>query len=149
MRAALELARLAASEGEAPVGCIVARGDEIVGRGRNTRERTQNALGHAELHAISQACETVGFWRLPDCALYVTLEPCPMCAGAIINARIGAVYFGAHDPKAGACGSVVDLFAYPFNHKPPVRGGILAEESSALLTGFFRELRGKSPGKSL
>jgi tRNA(adenine34) deaminase len=144
MREALALARLAAEEGEAPIGCVIVRAGEIVGRGRNTREKTQNALGHAELLAISEACETVGFWRLPDCAMFVTLEPCPMCAGAVINARIGELYFGAYDPKAGACGSVIDLFSYPFNHKPAVAGGLLAEESSALLTGFFRELRNRS-----
>ncbi len=141
MREALALAHQAAEEGEAPVGCVIVRNGEIIGRGRNARERTQNALGHAELLAIDEACGNVGFWRLPDCSMFVTLEPCPMCAGAIINARLGELYFGAYDPKAGACGSVINLFSYPFNHKPAVTGGLLAEESSALLTGFFRKLR--------
>ena len=141
MRLALDLAHKAAAEGEVPVGCVVVRGGVVVGRGHNTREKDQNALAHAELTAIAQACETVGFWRLPDCELFVTLEPCPMCAGAVINARVGKLVYGASDPKAGACGSVVNLFAYPFNHKPEILGGVLADESSALLTGFFKELR--------
>ena len=141
MALALDLARKAAAEGEVPVGCVVVRGGVVVGRGHNTREKDQNALAHAELTAIAEACETVGFWRLPDCEMYVTLEPCPMCAGAVINARIQRLVYGAPDPKAGACGSVVDLFSYPFNHKPEVIGGVLAEQSSALLTEFFKTLR--------
>ena len=106
MRQALELARLAMAEGEVPVGCVIVRDGAVVGRGRNRRETAQTALGHAELEAIAQACRTLGGWRLAGCALYVTLEPCPMCAGAIINARIPAVYYGAKDDKAGCCGSV-------------------------------------------
>ena len=141
MREALALARRAAGRGEVPVGCVVVRDGTVVGRGYNTRETDQNALAHAELTAIGEACETVGFWRLPDCEMFVTLEPCPMCAGAVINARIGKLYYGAPDPKAGACGSVIDLFSYPFNHKPAVAGGVLAEEAGALLTAFFSELR--------
>ena len=110
MRQALELARLAMAEGEVPVGCVIVRDGAVVGRGRNRRETAQTALGHAELEAIAQACRTLGGWRLAGCALYVTLEPCPMCAGAIVNARIPAVYYGAKDDKAGCCGSVLNLF---------------------------------------
>lgn len=143
MREALSLARLAAVLGEVPVGCVVTRGNVIVGRGYNRREETQNALAHAEIIAINEACRNVGYWRLPDCELYVTLEPCPMCAGAIINSRIASVYYGADDPKAGVCGSVTRLFDLPFNHKPEVLGGVLAQESSELLTGFFKSLRAK------
>jgi tRNA(adenine34) deaminase len=143
MREALELAEKAAAEGEVPVGCVIVREGVIVGRGHNTREKDQNALAHAELTAIDEACRTVGFWRLPDCEMYVTLEPCPMCAGAIINSRISKVTFGAYDSKAGACGSVIDLFSYPFNHKPEVSGGMMDKESSALLSGFFKNLRKK------
>jgi tRNA(adenine34) deaminase len=141
MQEALSLARQAAEEGDVPVGCVIVLDGVIVGRGYNKRELEQNALSHAELIAIAEACKTVGFWRLCGCELYVTLEPCPMCAGGIINSRISKVYYGASDPKAGACGSVADLFGFPFNHKPEVSGGILAEESAALLTGFFRRLR--------
>ncbi|MDR0294301.1 MAG: tRNA adenosine(34) deaminase TadA [Oscillospiraceae bacterium] len=141
MRQALALARRAGGEGEVPVGCVIVRDGVVVGRGYNSREREQNALAHAELTAVAEACKAVGFWRLPDCAMYVTLEPCPMCAGAVINARVGELIYGASDPKAGACGSVIDLFAHPFNHKPLVTGGVLAEESSELLTGFFQKLR--------
>jgi tRNA(adenine34) deaminase len=143
MLQALELAGTAAGEGEVPVGCVIVRDGVVVGSGYNTRERDQNALAHAEMTALAKACETVGFWRLPDCEMYVTLEPCPMCAGAVINARIGKLVYGASDPKAGACGSVVDLFGYPFNHKPEVVSGVMAEESAALLTGFFKALRKK------
>ncbi|MCL1807389.1 MAG: nucleoside deaminase [Oscillospiraceae bacterium] len=143
MAEALALARKAAEEGEVPVGCVIIRDGVIVGRGYNTREREQNALGHAELNAIAEACKTVGFWRLPDCEMFVTLEPCPMCAGAVINARLGKLCYGASDPKAGACGSVIDLFSHPFNHKPEIISGIMAEESAALLSGFFKKLREK------
>jgi tRNA(adenine34) deaminase len=143
MRMALELARQAAEEGEVPVGCVIVRDGIVVGRGYNKREREQNALSHAELIAIREACETVGFWRLPDCEMFVTLEPCPMCAGGIINSRIAKVWYGADDPKAGACGSVVDLFSFPFNHKPQTVSGILAEESAELLRGFFKGIRAK------
>ena len=143
MREALRLAQEAAAEGEVPVGAVVVRGGEIVGRGRNRREREKTALAHAELEAIAGACRTLGGWRLWQCTLYVTLEPCPMCAGAIINARLPRLVFGASDPKAGSCGSVVDLFALPYNHHPAVTCGVLAEESAELLRGFFRSLRGK------
>ena len=141
MQLALALAREAAAEGEVPVGAVVMQGDRVVGTGRNRRESDKNALAHAELEAIDAACRTLGGWRLFGCDLYVTLEPCPMCAGAIINARIDRVFFGATDPKAGACGSVTDLFALPFNHRPQAQGGLLQAECSALLTDFFRRLR--------
>ncbi|MCL2082458.1 MAG: nucleoside deaminase [Oscillospiraceae bacterium] len=141
MNAALDLAAEAFEEKEVPVGCVVVRNGEIVGKGRNRREKEQNALAHAEIEAIDQACRNIGFWRLPDCKLYVTLEPCPMCAGAIINARISEVIFGAMDPKGGAAGSVLDLFSYPFNHSPKVMGGIKEGPSGAILREFFRALR--------
>lgn len=141
MLRALELAREAAAEGEVPVGCVVALGDRVVGCGRNRRERAKNALAHAELEAIDEACRTLGGWRLWQCTLYVTLEPCPMCAGAIVNARIPRVVYGASDPKAGACGSVCDLFCMSFNHHPRARRGVLEEESAGALTAFFQDLR--------
>lgn len=141
MRQALALAAQAGREGEVPVGAIITLGDRIVGRGRNRREGVRNALCHAELEAIDEACRALGGWRLWQCALYVTLEPCPMCAGAIINARIPRLVYGAPDPKAGSCGSVTDLFALPYNHRPEVVSGVLAEESAALLQDFFARLR--------
>ncbi len=144
MRRALEVAREAEAEGEVPVGAVIARGDEIVAVGRNRREAAKNALGHAELEAIGRACAALGGWRLWPCDLYVTLEPCPMCAGAAVNARIRRVVFGARDPKAGSCGSVVDLFALPYNHRPQAVGGVLEEECAALLSDFFRRLREKN-----
>ena len=141
MDAALALAKEAAAEGEVPVGCVIVRNGQIVGRGRNRRETGKTALGHAEIEAIGDACKNLGGWRLWDCTLYVTLEPCPMCAGAIINARIPKVVFGATDGKCGACGSVCDLFSMDFNHHPEVVKGIREEESQALLTDFFQNLR--------
>ena len=153
MRQALELARLAMAEGEVPVGCVIVRDGAVVGRGRNRRETAQTALGHAELEAIAQACRTpgggrasvkcrtLGGWRLAGCALYVTLEPCPMCAGAIVNARIPAVYYGAKDDKAGCCGSVLNLFEERFNHHPRIYGRVLEAECAALLQEFFQSLR--------
>ena len=141
MEAALELARQAAEEGETPVGCVVTLGDEIVGRGRNCRETGKTALGHAELIAIEDACRKLGGWRLWQCRLYVTLEPCPMCAGAIVNARIPTVIYGARDPKAGSVDSVVRLFDLPFNHRPEVIAGVMEEECAQLLRRFFRDLR--------
>ncbi len=138
---ALMLAREAAEEGEVPVGCVITDGEQIVGRGRNRRETAKNALSHAELEAIDEACRTLGGWRLWRCTLYVTLEPCPMCAGAIINARIPRVVYGAPDQKAGSCGTLTDLFALPYNHRPTVTAGVLAEECRACLQAFFRELR--------
>ena len=141
MDAALELAREAAAEGEVPVGCVIVRNGEIVGRGRNRRETGRTALGHAEIEAIADANRNLGGWRLWDCTLYVTLEPCPMCAGAIVNARIPRVVFGASDNKCGACGSVCDLFNMDFNHHPTVEKGIREEEAAALMTEFFQNLR--------
>lgn len=141
MDAALELAKEAAAEGEVPVGCVIVRGGQIVGRGRNRRETERTALGHAEIEAIAEACKNLGGWRLWECTLYVTLEPCPMCAGAIVNARIPRVVFGASDAKCGACGSVCDIFSMDFNHHPQVEKGIREEESSALLSEFFQQLR--------
>lgn len=143
MRQALALASEAAAEGEVPVGCVVTLGDTIVGRGRNRRELGKSALAHAEVEAIHDACKTLGGWRLWQCTLYVTLEPCPMCAGAIINARIPRVVYGAKDPKAGSCQSVVNLFDLPYNHKPEVVSGVLEEECAGVLTDFFRSLRRK------
>lgn len=147
MRQAIALARAAAEEGEVPVGAVVARRGEIVGRGRNRRESARSALAHAEIEAIGDACRTLGGWRLFDCELYVTLEPCPMCAGAMINARIGRVVYGAPDPKAGSCGSVADLFAMPYNHHPSCSGGLLEDECAALLSDFFRKLREEKKDK--
>ena len=141
MEEALALAREAAAEGEVPVGCVIVRKDEIVGKGRNRREKDKSALAHAEIEAIQEACERLGGWRLWECTLYVTLEPCPMCAGAIINARIPRVVYGASDKKFGACGSVCSLFSMAFNHHPTVEAGILEEEAAALMTDFFQNLR--------
>ena len=141
MEQALILAREAAAEGEVPVGCVIVRGDEIVGRGRNRRESEKTALAHAEIEAISEACRNLGGWRLWECTLYVTLEPCAMCAGAILNARIPRVVYGASDSKFGAVRSVCGLFDMRFNHHPAVEAGILEEEAAALMTEFFRNLR--------
>ena len=141
MREALSLARKAAEMGEVPVGCVIVRGQEIVGRGYNRRETDKSALAHAEIQAIDQACRTLGGWRLWECTLYVTLEPCAMCAGAILNARIPRVVYGAGDRKFGACGSVCSLFSMDFNHHPQVEAGLLEEESKALLQDFFQNLR--------
>ena len=141
MDEAIALAKEAALEGEVPVGCVVVRDGVIVGRGRNRREKGRSALAHAEIEAISQACEKLGGWRLWECTLYVTLEPCPMCAGAIVNARIPRVVYGASDAKCGACGSVCNLFSMEFNHHPQVETGIREEACSALLTEFFQNLR--------
>ena len=143
MREALCLAEEAAAEGEVPVGAVVVYRGEIVGTGRNRREKERNALCHAEIEAIDMACRRLHGWRLWQCELYVTLEPCPMCAGAIINARLPVVVYGAPDPKAGSCRSVVRLFDLPYNHRPQVIGGLLEEECAGVLTGFFRALREK------
>ena len=143
MNEALKLAREAADEGEVPVGAVVVLGDEIVGRGRNRREKGKNALAHAELEAIDEACKRLGGWRLWQCDMYVTLEPCPMCTGAIINSRIKRLVYGASDYKAGSCGSVVNLFDLPYNHKPKMVSGFMQEECAEILTGFFKQLRNK------
>lgn len=143
MKRALELAEKAFSEGEVPVGAVVVKKDsgEIVGEGRNMREGAKNALAHAEIMAIDAACRRLGGWRLPQCAIYVTLEPCPMCCGAIINSRIDDVYFGAYDLKSGSAVSVQRMFELPYNYRPNVTGGIMEEECSGILSDFFRELR--------
>ena len=141
MAQALALARESAQEGEVPVGCVIVRDGQIVGRGRNRRERGKSALAHAEIEAIAQANANLGGWRLWECTLYVTLEPCPMCAGAIINARIPRVVYGASDAKFGACRSVCSLFDMAFNHRPQVEAGVMEQEAAALMQDFFRNLR--------
>ena len=141
MDQALMLAREALADGEVPVGCVITRGDAIVGRGRNRREKDKSALAHAEIEAINEACRALGGWRLWECTLYVTLEPCPMCAGAIVNARIPRVVYGAADRKCGAVDSVCSLFSMAFNHHPQVESGVRAEECGQLLTTFFQNLR--------
>lgn len=148
MRLALEQAELAAEDGETPVGAVCVLGDCVVSYGRNRREKDKDALAHAEIEAIRLACRELGGWRLWQCELYVTLEPCPMCAGAIINSRIKRVVYGASDHKAGSCESVINLFALPYNHRPEVVGGFMAEECGAILTRFFRELRRKKSNHS-
>ena len=141
MDEALVLAKEAFDDGEVPVGCVIVRKGEIVGRGRNRREKDKSALAHAEIEAIAEACRNLGGWRLWECTLYVTLEPCPMCAGAIINARIPRVVYGAGDAKAGSCGSVCNLFDMAYNHHPTVEAGLMEEECAGILKDFFRELR--------
>ncbi len=143
MKAALKLAEKAANEDEVPVGAVVVCEGKIVGRGRNRRENKKNALCHAEIEAINKACKKLGGWRLHKCDMYVTLEPCPMCTGAIINSRIKTLYYGAKDPKAGSCGSVVNLFELPYNHKPEVIEGVLKDKCAEILRDFFRKLREK------
>lgn len=144
MSIAMELAYKAAAEGETPVGAVVVRNDGfIAGKGKNSREKERNALCHAEVIAINEACRTLGGWRLSGCTLYVTLEPCPMCAGAILNSRIDRVVFGASDSASGSAGSLVNLFELDCNHQPSVDGGIMKDESEALLKDFFSELRRK------
>ena len=147
MRRALELAEIAASLGEVPVGAVVVKDGEIISEGYNRREVDRNATAHAELIAIDEACRKLGGWRLWQCDLYVTLEPCPMCAGAIVNSRIKRVVAAAKDPKAGAFGSLLNLNFYPLNHKPVVEFGLCGEESSALLREFFAGLREKRKKK--
>ena len=142
MAQALALAREAAAAGEVPVGCVIVRGGEIVGRGRNRREEKQSTASHAEMEAIAMANETVGSWRLDDCTLYVTLEPCPMCAGAIINARVPVVVYGAREPNFGSCGSVLNLFEERYGHHPAIYGGVLADDCTDVLRAFFGGLRG-------
>ena len=142
MRAALELAREAASCGEVPVGCVIAGPDgNIIGRGRNRCESKKNQLAHAELEAIAEASRTLGDWRLEGCTLFVTLEPCPMCAGAIINTRISRLVYGARETRTGSCASVINLFEERYPSRPAIYAGVLAEECAALLKNFFGELR--------
>ena len=141
MKEALALAREAAAAGEVPVGCVIVRNGEVIGQGRNRREERQATASHAEMEAIARANEAVGSWRLEDCALYVTLEPCPMCAGAILNARVRRVWYGARDEAMGACGGVTNLFMERFPNRPALVGGILAEECRTVLADFFAGLR--------
>lgn len=141
MRIALAAAKESAAEDEVPVGAVVVRNGEVVAVGRNRRETVKDALSHAELEAIRTACAVLGGWRLWECELYVTLEPCPMCAGAILNARIQKVTFGAYDAKNGALKSVMQMYEFPFTHKPQVEGGVLEAECAAVLSDFFKDLR--------
>lgn len=143
MRLALEQAHLAYQIGEVPVGAVVVKDGEIVGTGYNRRETDKNAVAHAELLAIDDACKRLGGWRLWECELYVTLEPCPMCAGAIINSRIKRLIYGASDKKAGSVESVVRMFDLPYNHKPPYTAGVLEEECLQILKSFFKEMRSR------
>lgn len=144
MRQALRLAEEAARAGEVPVGCVIVREGVVVARGRNRREEKHSALSHAETEAIARANAALGSWRLEDCALYVTLEPCPMCAGGIINSRIRAVYYGVGDEKAGCCTSVLNLFEEGFNHRPRIYRGVLEQECRQVLQDFFQGLRGEA-----
>ena len=142
MLEAIKEAKFAASEGEVPVGAVIVKDGKIIASARNNREQTGDATGHAELLAIREACRVLGGWHLEKCELYVTLEPCPMCMGAIINSRLGKVVFGAKDAKAGACGSVLNMCAYPLNHKPIVKNGVLKDECASVLKDFFEKKRG-------
>ena len=141
MLLAIGQARLAAAELEVPVGAVISRNGEVVSVGRNRRETGKNALAHAEIEAIDLACKKLGGWRLWECELFVTLEPCPMCAGAIVNARIPRVYYGARDEAMGACGGVLNLFMERFPFRPALVGGILKDECRTVLADFFRTLR--------
>ncbi|MCD7756884.1 MAG: nucleoside deaminase [Clostridiales bacterium] len=141
MALALALAREAAQAGEVPVGAVVVRDGQVIGRGRNRREERRSAVCHAEIEAISQACQALNTWRLEGCTLYVTLEPCPMCAGAVINARLPVLVYGAREPVTGSCGSVLNLFEERYGFRPAIYGGILEEECAALLRVFFQNLR--------
>lgn len=145
MKRAVELAEMSASEGEVPVGTVIVKKTtgEIVGEGRNMREGRKNALAHAEIMAIDMACRTLGGWRLPECAIYITLEPCPMCCGAIINARIDDVIFGAYDLKSGSAVSVQKMFELSYNYRPTVQSGVMEKECADVLSLFFRQLREK------
>ena len=141
MKLAITEAQKAAEKGEVPVGAVIVKNGEVISTGHNLREEKQNALSHAEIEAINLACQKLGSWRLDDCELYVTLEPCPMCTGAIINARIKTVIFGAYDSKMGCMDSVINLCDYPFNHRPEIYGGIMEDECLAVLQNFFKKLR--------
>ena len=141
MKEAIRQAKKAEALEEVPIGCVIVHEGKIIARGYNRRNTDKNTLSHAELNAIRKASKKLGDWRLEGCTMYVTLEPCPMCAGAIINARIPRLVFGASDPKAGSCGSLVDLFSLPYNHHPAVVSGVLAQEAADLLREFFRGLR--------
>ena len=142
MRMALALAKEAALDGDVPVGCVIVKDGQVIGRGRNRREERGDATAHAELEAIREACANLNTWRLSGCTLYVTLEPCPMCAGGIVNSRIDCVRYGAKEEKSGCCGSVLNLFEERFNHHPRIYQGPLVAECEAILTDFFENLRG-------
>ena len=144
MKAAYAEAKKAYMIDEVPVGAVIVFNNKIIARGHNTRETNQSVLGHAEINAIKKASKKIGSWRLEECDMYVTLEPCPMCSGAIIQSRIKNLYFGAYDLKGGASGSVLNLFEYPFNHKVNVVGGMMEEECSRIIKDFFKELRQKN-----
>lgn len=146
MKRAIARARAAARCGEVPIGAVIVKDGEIVASGRNMRELKRNALHHAEIIAIDRACKKLNRWRLCDCTLYVTMEPCPMCAGAIVNSRIKRVVYGCYDKKAGALGTVFNLSEYPLNHKYVVEGGVLENECASLLSDFFAELRKRPKG---
>jgi len=143
MSLAIEQAKAAEQLDEVPVGAVIVKNGEIIACGYNRRETDKNALAHAEISAIDQACKVLGGWRLFECELFVTLEPCPMCMGAIINSRIKRLVFGASDYKAGCCGSAADFNKLSFNHKPEIVSGVLADECAALLSDFFKRLRNK------
>jgi len=145
MQEALALAREAAAHGEVPVGCVIVRHGQIVGRGRNQREEKQSAASHAEMEALAQANAALHSWRLDDCDLYVTLEPCPMCAGAILNARVRRVFYGARDEVMGACGGVLNLYMEDFPRPPQLVGNVCGDECRAVLKTFFRDLRAENP----
>lgn len=149
MKQALKRAKAAYNDGETPVGAVIVKDGVVIASGRNYRENKKNALMHAELIAINRACKKLGCWRLIDCDMYVTLEPCPMCAGALLNARVRRVVFGAYDGKAGSLGSIVNLNEYPYNHKFEITGGVLEEECSSILSDFFKELRIKKKKQPL
>ncbi len=144
MREALKLARESFNEGEVPVGAVVVKDGQIVGIGRNRREISKNALAHAEIEAINEACKALGGWRLWECDIYVTLEPCPMCSGAIVNARIPNVYFGAYDKNFGCCGSTLNILELSNSFHPNYSGGIMEKECSEIITDFFKQLRNKN-----
>lgn len=143
MQTALMLAKEASDEGEVPVGAVIVKDNEIIATGRNRREKSKNALSHAEIEAINSACEKLGGWRLWECDIYVTLEPCPMCSGAIVNARIPNVYFGAYDKNFGCCGSTLNILELENSFHPQYQGGIMEEECGTIISDFFKKLRQK------
>lgn len=143
MLEAIKLAKTAFKQGEVPVGAVIVKNGQIVAKGQNKRETEHNSLCHAEIEAINGACRVLESWRLDDCTLYVTLEPCPMCTGAIINSRIGRVVFGAYDEKAGSMGTLINLCDLDYNHRPQITGGYMESDCSEILTEFFAELRKK------
>ena len=141
MKEAIKQAKKAYAIDEVPIGCVIVQNGHIIARGYNRRNTDKNTLAHAELTAIKKASKKTGDWRLSGCTIYVTLEPCPMCAGGIINSRIPTVVFGARDENTGSCGSVINLFEERYGHKPAVYGGVRADECAAILRSFFEERR--------